>query len=202
MAKKIVLSLIALAMLLIILLVIFIFIDAARPTFPELTPPSTTTPSGTQTSLISDTTIQTYLATMNFAQPNYGGKSFIAFERLGENVSGSQAIEYVWAAFQEYYVKNNQLEKGTGISIPLALFFSDGKPVTFNAPRNGSPYYVDVQKYFPDSIKQQDVFIDTAKHNELVRNLEQQTQIQAGRFFNIQSTQPQESTSTATTSDQ
>jgi hypothetical protein len=149
---------------------------------------------------ISDVMIGEALNNSNFANTHFGGQVFLAYQKLGEETSGAHATEYVWLVSQEFYVKNGKLLKGSGVSLPLALFYDNGNLVAVNAPRDGSNYTKDVQSIFPDSIKQLPIFTDVARHDEIVSGLEQQVQTKAHSQFGslIQTTETPLATSTGT----
>jgi hypothetical protein len=140
------------------------------------------------------------LKSSNFAQANFGGTTFVEFEKLGEEKSGPRTTVYVWLYAQEFYEKEGRLEKGTGVSLPLAMYFNNAELVALVAPRDGSLYTEDIQKLFPDSIKQQPLFTDIAAQNEVSNrhqsSLEQKARAQYGSSLRAPEDVEQEATST------
>jgi hypothetical protein len=156
---------------------------------------------------ISDTVIITTLEKSNFVVPEFGGKVFFAFEKLGEDKIDGRATEYIWLYALEYYEKDGRLQKGTGRSLPLALYFENGSPIALNAPRDGSLYRDDIQKIFPEGVLQLPVFVDTAAHDALVERLrvvtDQDAMLHYGPTLRAEmgtSSQPTASTTPADTS--
>jgi len=101
---------------------------------------------------LKDTT-QKYLVD-DFGKSSFGGKAFCAYKVLDiEAKDGGKYInEYLWAVCQEYYLTNDRLETGTGISLPIALFIQlDGtyKVNSHKVPRDGSMFSYDVENIFP-----------------------------------------------------
>jgi hypothetical protein len=135
---------------------------------------------------ISDEQVSEFVLQTNFTRPNFGGKTFIAFQRLGEDTSTTVTTVYIWLVAQEYYVKDTQIEKGSGISIPLVLYFENGKPITVNAPRDGSDYANDIQKMFPARVIDQPLFTDISVKNEIIGNLMHSIDLQAQAHFGNQ----------------
>ena len=135
---------------------------------------------------ISDDAIKNVLEQSNFAQANFGGKSFLTFQKLGEDTVGAQVKEYIWLVEQEYYLKDGKLEKGSGVSLPVALYFNQGKAVAMNAPRQGSFYNDDIQKIFPDDIKGLPIFLDIKTRTEILAGFQAQLKKEAESHFNIQ----------------
>jgi hypothetical protein len=156
--------------------------------------------SATEVSAISTEHIETVLKSSNFAQANFGGTTFVEFEKLGEEKSGPRTTVYVWLYAQEFYEKEGRLEKGTGVSLPLAMYFNNAELVALVAPRDGSLYTEDIQKLFPDSIKQQPLFTDIAAQNEVSNrhqsSLEQKARAQYGSSLRAPEDVEQEATST------
>ncbi|MCC2630212.1 MAG: hypothetical protein K0S38_21 [Candidatus Paceibacter sp.] len=138
------------------------------------------------TQKVSDEAIKDYLMQSNFTQPNFGGKTFIAFERLGDEKTNAREIVYIWLVAQEYFSKDGNIEKGSGISLPVALYFENGEPITLNVPRDGSNYTIDIQKIFPSNVKDQPIFTNIAAQNEIVGKLTHSVALQAQSELGLQ----------------
>lgn len=150
-------------------------------------PPSTEQKNiiATSTNIISDQKIKEYLLASNFTQTSFDGTSFIAFERLAEVSTSTRVTEYLWLMSQEYYKKDGMLEKGTGVSLPIALYFDHDQPVAINTPRDGSFYTQDLQKIFPEDIKSKPEIVDFTTHATLVTKLEEDIRSQAEKYFDM-----------------
>lgn len=128
---------------------------------------------------ITDTKIVEAIEQSNFIKPGFGGKTFFAYEKLGIEKSNSRTNVYVWLYAQEYYEKNNQLLKGTGVSLPVVLYFNNDTLSAINAPRAGSLYHDDIQNIFPDFIKSNAVFWDTEERDAIIQQLQKDVNTQA-----------------------
>ncbi len=89
-----------------------------------------------------------------FLNPSFGGKVFVAHKILGTD----QGKLYVWVFAQEFYVKGNMLEKGTGKSCPAVLKTGPGNAeeidiIGHKLPRSGSLYSKDIRKMFPSEVQ-------------------------------------------------
>jgi len=89
-------------------------------------------------------------------EPSFGGKVFSAYEELG--CSGSGDIIYLWVFAQEFYKDSDFLEKGTGMSTPIALKLSkdeDMEIIEHILPRDGEYYQKDIKRLFPQKLHEQ-----------------------------------------------
>lgn len=139
--------------------------------------------NATSTNIISDEQLRTYLATTNFDHTYFDGISFIAFERLGEIATSSRVTNYVWLMTQEYYKKDGDVQKGTGVSLPVAIIFDKNQPIAINAPRDGNMYSQDMIKIFPADIVATSSISDPAIHHDLIAKLETDIKTQAEKYF-------------------
>jgi len=102
------------------------------------------------------TVMRTYLE-QNLGETGFGGKVFCAHNVLGINESGEQIHVYVYAVCQEYYLKGEDLTKGTGSALPVALLVqktgSQYRVVSHEVPGDGSRFSADVERIFPPDIR-------------------------------------------------
>jgi hypothetical protein len=98
--------------------------------------------------------IQTYLD-QKVLTPIFSGKVFSAHTVLGTD-SGKI---YVWALLQEYYKKDNAIERGTGWSVPLVLTVEKGSNgtviVKHQYPGDGAKSAEDVKLLFPKDLQKE-----------------------------------------------
>lgn len=112
----------------------------------------------------------------NWGESSFGGKAFCAYQVLDiETIDEGKYInEYLWATCQEYYLKDDKLETGTGISLPVALSIeldNTYKVKNHKVPRDGSMYSYDVEHIFPK--RTQDEIFAHEIPNELVEQIRQ-----------------------------
>jgi len=88
-------------------------------------------------------------------QPIWGGKVFSAFkifEEVGDTL-------YIWAYIQEYYKEENNIELGTGWSVPMVISIEDTlSEITIKKlfiPGDGDMYEKDIKKNFPGNIQKE-----------------------------------------------
>jgi hypothetical protein len=120
-----------------------------------------------------------------------GGKVFSAHKLLGQDKNGSMLQLYVWAFCQEYYVKNDKLGKGSGMSLPVAFTLekhnASYRIISHKVPGDGTLYAKDLQKMFPSRVLRDRIFSnDVAYCNSIVGNLERQAEQEAKRYFKDQ----------------
>ncbi len=132
---------------------------------------------------VTDALIKTSLESSNFAQANFGGKMFLAYEKLGQDMTGPKTTVYVWLVTQEYYQKDGLLKEGSGTSLPVALYFENTKLIAVVAPRDGSAYALDIQKIFPDRIKTMPIFLAQDSSGEIIERLVQKNLDDARNHF-------------------
>ena len=108
----------------------------------------------TGSGIISQTeNIEDYLVT-NIGISAFGGKVFCAYEPLNVE-QGVEGKLYLWTLCQEYYLEQESLIPGSGVSLPVALRIreQDGpyEIIDHLVPRNGTHYGPDVRATFPQS---------------------------------------------------
>src|SRR5204862_7176469 len=89
---------------------------------------------------------------------SFGGKKFCGYKLLGVEETDKSISEYVDVLCQEFYLKGNRkLEKGTGISLPVALVLakSDGSfdVIKHQTPRDGDAFMPDIEAIFPRKVQ-------------------------------------------------
>jgi hypothetical protein len=94
-----------------LLMVIFAACQGRIPNNDAGDPPDATIPAHV---------LKPYLAS-HMVEPSFGGTVFCAYESLATEHDGSAVIDYLWVLCQEFYCAGEQLELGTGISLPVAV---------------------------------------------------------------------------------
>lgn len=100
--------------------------------------------------------IETYLAE-EIIKPAYGGKIFSAHRVLLSDRQEGKI--YLWAFIQEYYREIGELQKGTGVSVPVVLNVAEEnnslKIRGHLLPGNGNQFPEDIDRLFPKQIRKQ-----------------------------------------------
>lgn len=126
-------------------------------------------------------TIKTYLE-QNISEIGFGGKAFCAYRMLGIDQSGEQIHAYIYALCQEYYLKGQDLTKGTGLAMPVALRVQkDGaqyRVVSHETPHDGSRFSVDVERIFPRNLHKR-IFAEPQNTQAIQGEIEND----AGQYF-------------------
>lgn len=83
--------------------------------------------------------------------PNFGGEIFTAYEILASSEEKDEI--YLWALIKEFYKEGDNVEEGSGMSVPIVLKVdrSEGafKVTGHTLPRDGSFYADDIKDMFP-----------------------------------------------------
>jgi len=143
----------------------------------------------TGSGIISQTeNIEDYLVT-NIGISAFGGKVFCAYEPLNVE-QGVEGKLYLWTLCQEYYLEQESLIPGSGVSCPVVLRIQEKNDhyevVGHLAPRNGTYYGPDVRATFPQStwrqiLSQGDDQVNL--YNYRANELEKATEIQARSYY-------------------
>jgi hypothetical protein len=102
--------------------------------------------------------LKTYLPSIG--ELSYNGKLFCTHHLYGfdEDKENNQIKVYVWAYCEEYYLENNQLKMGFGVSEPVLVTMEtkDGALVatSYREPGNGSLYAPSIKEMFPEKYAQ------------------------------------------------
>lgn len=95
----------------------------------------------------------------NISKVGFGGKAFCAYKTLDVDKENSNVSEYVVAVCQEYFLQDGVLKKGTGYSVPVAIYikYQNGgySVIDYKVPRDGSMYSYDVEHIFPQKTHEQ-----------------------------------------------
>lgn len=120
-----------------------------------VTQPETPTVSTSELSIPSED-INGYLASQ-LLHASFGGDLFCDHELLALESKEDATVIYIWALCQEFYCDQQQIEIGSGVSLPVALAArrQDGERWSFEhrIPRDGLSYGVDVSAIFPSRIQ-------------------------------------------------
>lgn len=95
--------------------------------------------------------IDSYLIA-NVGISGFKGKVFCSFELMGSEYRYLQDAKlYLWVLCQEYYLENDILKKGSGLSVPITLLLTPApgtyKPIMHEQP--GYDYAADIKRIFP-----------------------------------------------------
>ena len=92
----------------------------------------------------------------NVGVAGFGGVVFCAYDLMGMDFQADQVSLYLWVLCQEYYVTDKNLDKGTGLSLPVAVYLEkggDGYTITgHEVPLDGSEYGPSIQRLFPENL--------------------------------------------------
>lgn len=127
-----------------------------------------------------------YLSYSEFIKPTFGGHVFTSIYALGVSSTTQEYIVYAWAYSQEYYQKDTTLTQGVGASGPLVIYMKpDGSKVNrIDMPNNGRQYWDDVQRLFPASILENQIFSSNSEfHNKKINELSLAVKKQAEDFY-------------------
>jgi hypothetical protein len=129
---------------------------------------------------VEDGLIKNYLEE-NVGIATFGGKVFCAYEVLGEEKKGTTINEYLWVLCREYYLENDNLKEGSGISLPVALIIQEGesgyKVINHKIPRDGNYYGTDIREIFPEEYHAK-IFPqppDYLEYNQRAKHLSEET---------------------------
>lgn len=130
--------------------------------------------------------VKTYLEE-NIWEPNQNGRTFCAYEVLGEE-GNSNIHQYVWALCQEYYLENTKLREGGGTSLPVALTLQKEnhiyKIISHRIPEDGSFYPESIKRIFPKNIRKNKMFSnDVSYHNQHIRILQDEIKKDVELYF-------------------
>jgi hypothetical protein len=140
--------------------------------------------------VLSNDEINDYLK-VNIGKTSFGGEAFCAFTPLNNDRGGNGFI-YLWILCQEYYLNQETLSEGTGLSLPVSLQLQDqnGHYIIIDhfTPRDGSYYGPDVKRLFPENTwdlifpEYQDA---VSKYNYRSSQLNQDVKRQAMSYFDV-----------------
>jgi hypothetical protein len=133
------------------------------------------------------TKIENYISSQkDICDASNGGNLFTTIKVLGvNNISGTVLNVYVWGATQEYYLDNQNMQEGSGSSLPV-LITADTENGKFEItghkiPRDGNLYTKDIKSLFPLNVQKQIFNLN----NETIKSLSQQNKLKAKDFYQI-----------------
>ena len=101
------------------------------------------------------TLLDDYLAE-NIGVAGFGGNVFCAYDLMGMNLQAEKPSLYLWALCQEYYIIDQDLDKGSGISVPVAIYLQksgDGYIISAHElPVDGEGYGPSIWRLFPENL--------------------------------------------------
>lgn len=138
----------AVSLILVVLVVVSVGCQGLVQTkTPTVSSPELSTPSEE---------IDGYLASQ-LLPSSFGGVVFCAHQTLAVESKEGATTSYLWVLCQEFYCHQQQLEVGSGVSLPVALEAKrqDGGRWSFEhrTPRDGLSYDADVSTIFPTRVQ-------------------------------------------------
>ncbi|MCA9959883.1 MAG: hypothetical protein KC443_12655 [Anaerolineales bacterium] len=141
------------------------------------------------TNIIQAEQIESYL-TANIGETAFGGNVFCAHVVLANEQQENVNTLYLWALCQEMYQNGQQLEIGTGVSLPVAIILekqeSSWQIMEHEIPRDGEGFAEDIKRIFPQSIWSE-ISPSTGKeiddYNNRIKMLENEVNIAATQYF-------------------
>jgi hypothetical protein len=134
--------------------------------------------------------IEEYLVT-NIGISAFGGEVFCAYKPLNA-VQGAEGKVYLWVLCHEYYLEQETLTPGSGISLPVALQIQKRNGhyeiIGHLDPRDGTYYGRDVRATFPQSTWSQIMpqgEDEINQYNYHANELEKDTEMQARSYYGI-----------------
>ena len=131
-----------------------------------------------------------YLVT-NVGVSTFGGEVFCAYETLN-GMKGADGKIYVWALCQEYYLEQESLILGSGVSSPVALRIQEKnghyEVIDHLVPRDGIYYGSDVQATFPENTWSQILpqgYDGINQYNYRANELEKDIEMQARSYYGV-----------------
>lgn len=135
--------------------------------------------------------IEAYLV-KNIGLSASGGKIFCAYAPL-DAIQGSENKIFLWVLCQEYYLEQEGLVLGSGISLPVALRIqvknNHFEIVDHILPRDGAYYGPDVRDTFPQSTwsqilpqREDEIY----QSNDRVDELETEIDMKARSYYGIE----------------
>lgn len=127
----------------------------------------------------------------NVGIAGFGGKIFCAFETLkSQEGADGQVEQYLWVLCQEYYQANGVLTKGSGISLPAAIYLlqkGENYQITSHSlPEDGENYAKSIQSVFPEDLWPWILPTDQQgirAHNQRIARLEAELDRRASAYF-------------------
>jgi len=115
-------------------------------------------------------------------ETGFGGRTFCAHKVFAIDQSGDHIHAYIYGVCQEYYLKGQDLTKGTGSAVPAALVVQkDGaqyRIVSHETPHDGASFSPDVERIFPPDVRKQ-VYSAPMNNASILSEIENQ----ARQFF-------------------
>ncbi len=141
--------------------------------------------------LMLEESINDYLV-INIGITSQSGEIFCAHEFLDAGRATDGNI-YIWALCQEYYVEQDSLTTGSGISLPVALQTQAKNDhyeiIEHLVPGDGTYYGPDVRAIFPKSSWPQIMPAnedEINQYNDRANELMLDTRMQAGEYYSIE----------------
>ncbi len=139
-------------------------------------------------SILQIDTLENYLVA-NVGISAFDGVVFCAYEPL-DAAQGVDGKIYLWVLCQEYYLEHEALDRGSGVSLPVALQIQDQNDryeiTGYWIPRDGTYFGPDVRAAFPENTWAQIMprsLEEIEQYNQRANRLELETERKAGTSF-------------------
>ena len=116
---------------------------------------------------------------------------FCAYEPLNA-VQGAEGMIYLWALCQEYYLEQESLIPGSGVSLPVALRIQEKNGhyeiIGHLVPRDGTYYGPDVRATFPQNTWSQIMpqgEDEISQYNYRANKLKKDTEMKARSYYGM-----------------
>lgn len=116
--------------------------------------------------------------------PSFGGKMFCAYQFFGIDKNGVKDNIYLWTLCMEYYIKNNSLLKGTGVSLPVVLISQGNKILEHKKPVDGQGYGESIRLIFPKKYHKT-VFAEAKEFNIRAESLMNDVEERAKKYYSF-----------------
>lgn len=123
---------------------------------------------------INEQVVEKYLSE-EVMNANFGGEIFVAYEILGSDKNEGKI--YLWALIEEYYKSGENIEKGSGMSVPIVLNVTGYNNNSLEIlshfiPRDGSYNSEDIKEMFPKKIQDKIFGYESTNIGELIKEIE------------------------------
>jgi len=125
----------------------------------------------------------------NILSPNFGGKVFCDYELFGTEIKNDRVYIYLWTLCMEYYLEDDGLKEGSGISLPIVLTvlsLGEGyKIIEHKQPADGEGTYPDYKEIFPKKYHKK-IFPVAEEYNRRADCLSKATEEQARIYYDLE----------------
>ena len=109
-------------------------------------------------------------------------KTFINLKIVGIELDGNKTYVYAWALVEDYHVKEDVAELGSGSSMAYKFTMKNDKITKCENPEDGDGYAESMKLLFPEEIYEKLVAIDGSE--DLIEGLDEQVKQYYGDKYN------------------